>query len=286
MTDIRRITPLEYGEARALWDVCFPEDAPYYSEWYFRRKTNVEYVLAAFEGGRMVSDLHAIPYDISIGGVKKRAAMVAGVATLPEFRHRGLAGAVIRQAHAELLASGVDCAILKPDVDFYRQFGYIPFSYHDEYSLSADQVAVPPAALHEPDETELLRIYSSFAKRFEGMMARTKGDMSTALEEAKLTGFAASSGAAYALAGETAEGLDISELAGDGIAPLVSALAKKYGRVSFRLPRGLDAGLPGKTGEMLFSMLCPLDTGSLLSGTGISSLAELLSRPCCTLEFC
>ena len=287
MVEIRHIAPGEYELARGLWDACFPEDASGYSEWYFKNKTKREFVLAAFENGEMLSALHAIPYGLSFSGKDKRCAMIAGVATLPARRHEGLAGALIRSCHEELRSAGVCAAVLKPDVDFYAQFGYLPFAWHDEYFLTRAMAAgMPKAELHSPSPDEMLAIYGPFAARYEGMMLRSAADMETALEETALFGFAACSEGAYALCFPQDNGVYVQELAGNSPLPLVAALAEEYGGATFRLPRG--TGLPGLLPEraFMFSMLCPLDEGALVRGTGAKSAAELLSRNCSTLEFC
>ncbi len=287
---LRPITEEEYEEARALWDVVFPEDALGYSAYYFRARTRPAYVLAAFDGERMVGDLHAIPYPLRFGDTVKPCAMVAGVATLPEYRHKGIAGSLIRFAHERLREEGAAAALLKPDVDFYAQFGYLPFAYHDVYEMDAEKAAgMHKSAPHEPDPAAMLAIYEDFAKDFTGMMARTRRDMKAYIEEARLSGFAAADAAAYALCAREDDGVSVTELVGKNPLPLVCALAEEYGRAEFRLPSAMRIeGLAPKR-RMMFSMICPLDEEKLLSGTGASGVRALLdgeTGSCCTLEFC
>ena len=92
---IRHIGADEYGEAKRVWNICFPEDASGYSDYYFARRTRPEYVLAAFYEGKMIAALHAIPYPIMLGGETKNCVMIAGVATLPEYRHHMAAAQLI-----------------------------------------------------------------------------------------------------------------------------------------------------------------------------------------------
>jgi predicted acetyltransferase len=287
---LRHIRKEEYETARMLWDVVFPPDAFGYSAYYFKNRTKPEYILAAFDGDRMVGDLHAVPYPLRFGKTVKPCAMVAGVSTLPEYRHRGIAGSLIRYAHEELRANGVAAALLKPDVDFYAQFGYFPFAYHDEYALSAAQAApMRKNALCEPDPTGMFAIYDAFAAGFAGMMDRNLHDMALYLEEAKLAGFAVTDGEAYALCGVTEDGVEASELVGRNLLPLVAALAERYGKIRFRLPASMRVEGLEPASRMMFSMLCPLDEQQLLEGTGVGDVDALLKGeigPCCTLEFC
>ena len=198
---VRPITPEEYAAAQAVWDACFPEDAAGYSDYYFACRTKPAYVLAAFlEDGRMAGALHALPYPLCFGTQVKRCAMIAGVATLPEQRHKGIAAALIRTAHARLAQEGVCAALLKPDVDFYAQFGYRPFAWHEQFRVEAGELAVPEPALHTPSAEEMLACYDALAAEYNGMMVRTVRDMELMRKEtAVLGGEAFAAGGAYAL---------------------------------------------------------------------------------------
>lgn len=288
---VRPITPEEYAAAQAVWDACFPEDAAGYSDYYFACRTKPAYVLAAFlEDGRMAGALHALPYPLCFGTQVKRCAMIAGVATLPEQRHKGIAAALIRTAHARLAQEGVCAALLKPDVDFYAQFGYRPFAWHERFRVEAGELAAPEPALHTPSAEEMLACYDALAAGYNGMMVRTVRDMELMRKEtAVLGGEAFAAGGAYALCLAEEGGAELTELAGRNAMPLVCALAARFGAVRFRLPYGASPeGLP-KGERMMFSMLCPLNREALLAGSGAESMEELLSgakKANCTLEFC
>lgn len=288
---VRPIAPSEYAAAKAVWDACFVEDAAGYSAYYFAQRTRPEYVFGAFlPNGNMAGALHALPYPLRFGETLKRCAMVAGVATLPAYRHRGIAAALIRAAHEHLAQTGVCAAVLKPDVDFYAQFGYRPFAWHERYRVAAGQLPAPSVALHVPQAAEMLQSYDAFAANYNGMMARTVGDMELLLQEtAVLHGEALAAGGAYALVVPEEGGAVAAELVGQDVLPLIAALADRFGSIDFRLPKGMRLpGLPA--GEPLrFSMLCPLDAASLLAGTGMKTVDALLAgaqKPNCTLEFC
>lgn len=287
---LRPIEPREYESARALWDIVFPEDAGGFSAYYFRARTRPEYILGAFDGQTMVGGLHAVPYPLRFGKNVVPCAMVGGVATLPAYRRRGIAAALIEMAHARLLAQGIPAALLKPDAHIYERFGYLPFAYHDEYELSAAQAAAfPQSPPFEAEPSQMLTIYDAFAKNYAGMMARTERDMALYREEAQLSGIAVTDGQAYALAAAGESGIDVLELVGEDPLPLVAALARSYSAARFRLPAGML--LPGLAlaSRMMFSMICALDEAAFCKASGAASMRALLAGelgPCCTLEFC
>ncbi|MBS6323012.1 MAG: hypothetical protein KH409_03355, partial [Clostridium sp.] len=103
-------------------------------------------------------------------------------------------------------------------------------------------------------------------------------------------GFAYSDGKAYALLNETDGGANVYELVGTDTAGLLSSLAEEFGALTFRLPRDTIPSLPAmRTGEIMFSMICPLNEDILLKNTGAQSAEELAGGGygrVCTLEFC
>lgn len=288
--ELRQIREEEYATARMLWDIVFPDDAHGYSAYYFAKRTCPNCIFAAFDGQKMVAPLHAIPYTLRFGQTVKPCAMVAGVATLPEYRHQGIAGSLIRFAHKKLRQDGVVAAILKPDVDFYAQFGYLPFAYHNVYEWSHEQAfSAEKSFLQEPTAERMLQVYNAFAESFTGMMKRTAHDMALYLEETELSGFAVTDGCSYALCAHSDGGVEAAELVGENPLPLLAALTERYERIRFRLPASMHLTGIQPEFRMMFSMLCPLDEQALLYGTGASSIKTLLDGeigPCCTLEFC
>lgn len=287
---IRHINAEEYAEARQIWDECFPEDASGYSAYYFDKRTRIENVLAAFDGENMLAALHAIPYKMRIGETIKNAVMVAGVATREKYRGQGIASELIMACHEEQRLLGTAAAVLKPDVDFYTRLGYVPFALHDEYRLNWLDAGYT-APIHAAEAEELLKIYSEYAQSFVGMMVRSKADMEAYIEETRVCGgHAYSTGKAYALLNPTEYGADIYELAGEDKHTLINALAEEFGSVSFRLARTEAPDTAAvKTGECVFSMICPLNEALFIEDTGAKSAKELINGvllPANTLEFC
>ena len=282
----RKIIPAEYEKAKALWNVCFPEDAGGYSDYYFRELTSPDYVFAAFDGEKMVSALHMIPYALSFEGIIKPCVMIAGVATVPEYRMCGIAGTLIRVVHENAGFLGAVAAVLKPDADIYAGFGYVPFAYHSKYVAEKNEIG---SALKSVTPEIMLGIYNEFARNYNGMMVRSVADMTAYLKEAELFGFAVcdESEETYALCWEGDDGISVAELVGKHPEELAKSIAAKGKNVEFRLPADMTAGSGGE--KFMFSMICPLNETELLRGTGANSLEELINnknKPPLTLEFC
>ena len=89
---------------------------------------------------------------------------------------------------------------------------------------------------------------------------------------------------------EPAGGAIVFEWVCTDTAGLLSSLAEEFGALTFRLPRDTMPSIPAmRTGEIMFSMICPLNEDILLKNTGAQSAEELAGGEygrVCTLEFC
>jgi predicted acetyltransferase len=74
--------------------------------------------------GKMVATLNLIPVRWSIGGIPLRVAEMGHVATLAEYRHRGLQRMLANEFHKEVERQGYDVCAIEGIAYFYRQFGY------------------------------------------------------------------------------------------------------------------------------------------------------------------
>jgi len=82
--------------------------------------------------GKIVSCLILIPVQWSIGGIPLKAAEMGNVATLPEYRHRGLIRRLVAEFHKRIADKGYDLSVIAGIPYFYRQFGY-------EYAIPIDE---------------------------------------------------------------------------------------------------------------------------------------------------
>jgi predicted acetyltransferase len=82
--------------------------------------------------GRMVATLNLIPLNWNIGDISLKVAEMGCVATLEEYRNRGLMRRLVNEFHKEIAEQGYDLSVIEGIPYFYRQFGY-------EYALPLDE---------------------------------------------------------------------------------------------------------------------------------------------------
>jgi predicted acetyltransferase len=82
-------------------------------------------VLGAFEEGTLLASIHLYDFRQMLRGVPRTMGGVAGVASYPEARRRGLVRDLMHAAIAEMHQRGTACSMLHPfRVSFYERFGY------------------------------------------------------------------------------------------------------------------------------------------------------------------
>lgn len=111
---------------RALWEKVFSEDTEEFLRYYFREKiTDARIHVLKDDNGRLVSMVHANPYDVMMHGVRRRAYYIVGVATLEPYRHRGCMAFLLQKAVLQAKSEGCPFVFLMPaDAAIYEPFGF------------------------------------------------------------------------------------------------------------------------------------------------------------------
>ena len=110
---------------KRLWIKCFGDEETFIDSFligHYSRKR----MLAAEEDGRLAAMLHLIPFESELG----RTTYIYGVATDPDYRGRGLASGLMREAMRRIAEEGADAAILIPSHESLKDF-YAPFGFED-----------------------------------------------------------------------------------------------------------------------------------------------------------
>jgi predicted N-acetyltransferase YhbS len=125
--EIRALQPREQAACISLWRAVWPGD----NEAYFRRyfEGDVEwlpyYTQVAVDGGRIVSAVHVCKRTVACGDFRLQMGGVANVATLPEYRGRGLNRACLRAAIGVMEADAMDFALLFTGINgYYAKEGF------------------------------------------------------------------------------------------------------------------------------------------------------------------
>ena len=127
----------EEREIKRLWREVFGDEEALVDKFLINCRTHSDSYLH-YEDGQLVSMLHVVPFRSDSG---ERIAYVYAVATSPEWRHKGLASALMSEA-MEKLPHSFDRAVLIPSGDeaarFYERFGFVRTEIHVEFGTDFD----------------------------------------------------------------------------------------------------------------------------------------------------
>jgi len=136
-----------------------------------------ERVWAYFDNENLVSKMTILPFEAWLHGVKFKMGGIAGVATWPEYRRKGLVSGLLKHGLKSMREQGQTISILHPfSFPFYRKFGWETLTDFRKYELETNQLPVyPPYAgtiCRERNAAKLQEVYEPFAARYSGMLVR------------------------------------------------------------------------------------------------------------------
>ena len=110
---------------------------------------NYRHMVIAELEGQAVGTATAFPTQMWISGVPLQMGAVASVITLPAFRNRGVAAAMMQQLLENMARDGLAISVLFPFVQgLYYRCGYADAAVWHFYSIKADNLSVYAEAAH------------------------------------------------------------------------------------------------------------------------------------------
>jgi len=115
------------NKLKTIWKECFC-DTDACIDFYFARRYRSENTLVHREDGNTVAMLSLLPATVVTDYVALQAHYVYAVATLPEYRNRGIGAQLSVQADKRMKAEGDSLAVLAPASEslfnYYTRLGY------------------------------------------------------------------------------------------------------------------------------------------------------------------
>ena len=180
--EIIKLTAEQYQDSMELSMYAFQykikdEDIPKRKEMLKNHK-----ILGVYQQEQLAAKLHIIPLEIIMPGGPWKMGGIAGVATYPEFRRKGLVNALLKEALREIKEEGQIVSFLHPfDIAFYRKFGWEIFTENRQITIQCKDLQFVGKAngtinrfSKETHTREIEDIYHSYATRFTGMLARDR----------------------------------------------------------------------------------------------------------------
>ena len=122
---------LRYGklkdipELKKIWADVFKDSAEFIN-WFFEERFVPDLCYVCEENGKIVSCLYGYPITLNVKGVPVKTVSVSGVATLPEFRRKGIMKKLLKEYLGEIKEKGYPLVILTAEnPEIYKPLGFV-----------------------------------------------------------------------------------------------------------------------------------------------------------------
>lgn len=180
---IRKPQDIEAIAVRRMWESCFPEGGPHFTDWFFTRVYRSDCTLGLFEDGELLSNLQMIPYTLKLRGRSIPMDVLSGVATGDAYRNRGYAKALMIESLSHMVQRGLGFTFLYPfNHEFYKRLGWETCSTALEYLKPAAELpdALPAGwSVREAGRQDIplfAGVYDGFMDGRNCCSVRTKAD--------------------------------------------------------------------------------------------------------------
>ncbi len=122
---------LRYGklkdipQLKKIWADIF-NDSPEFINWFFESRFMADLCYVCEKDGEIISCLHGYPVTLNVRGVPVHAISVSGVATLPQFRGKGIMKKLLGEYLIKVKEKGYPLAVLTAvNPEIYKPLGFV-----------------------------------------------------------------------------------------------------------------------------------------------------------------
>ncbi|MFH2204170.1 MAG: GNAT family N-acetyltransferase [Elusimicrobiota bacterium] len=158
MSSIERARRRDSQELLRLWEDCILRNR--FDKGWNELQSHIfacesfdpyPHCLISKDAGKIMAAVAALPMTLRIGGIDVDAAVITGVATLPEARGRGHMRALMDAAHRSMSDADQPLGLLWGHRDLYHRFGY-------ELCGRKSKYYIPARKFSEPSSEQVCRI--------------------------------------------------------------------------------------------------------------------------------
>ncbi len=178
---IKRAERVHTSIIEEMWAVCFPQESVLYNDFFFRNYYSPKRTLIFSEDNRVKASLQRYPHEMMMNGRILQTSMIVGVATFPEHQGQGCMNKLMEKALDQIEHQELITWIQAYNPDLYKKFGFEMVIYHNELTITADQVKKisNKGCSYDVDSEAMMKLYASFVRHFNGFYIRDKAYFDT-----------------------------------------------------------------------------------------------------------
>ncbi|AIQ65764.1 acetyltransferase [Paenibacillus stellifer] len=178
--EIRQLRAEEFDASVSLSEYAFQYKMSSEAREKAKAGFKPERVWGIFEDGELAAKFTLLPLETYIQGSSVPMGGIAGVATWPENRRKGLVARLLKYALEQMNEDGRPLSFLHPfSVPFYRKFGWELYCDYKKYTIPTGKfpakVQTEGSMVRDKGGVELLDgLYRRFASSYNGTLVRDK----------------------------------------------------------------------------------------------------------------
>ena len=171
---IEKATEERLEDIRQTWKLCFPDEDPRYTEYFFKNIYKPENCYLNVVEGKVVSTLVRNPHTIMFNDRVLATSMIVGCATLPSEQKNGYMKQLMETVIDACENSELITLIQTENPELYEPYGFRNIYRRKDYILERKDVKSITnfGCAYEPSPIDLLKVYSAFIRRFNGFYPR------------------------------------------------------------------------------------------------------------------
>lgn len=176
-------------EIYELWKMLYPDQKRNDLDFYVKNICNAANSIVAIQDNRIISTLVMREHAMMFAQRKLRVSFISGIATTPDYRRRGhmreLMNSALDEAEHNHLITFVEA--FNPRI--YERFGFEVVCSQKTYSIHRKflhNVNVQGVS-HTYTADDLMELYKSFTKHFDGWFIREREDFTLFIEHSKIS---------------------------------------------------------------------------------------------------
>lgn len=163
---------------KEVWLACFPNENKRFIDYFFNSVFIPENTIVHIEDSKAVSCVSRVFSEVMINGRVLKTSTIIGAATLPRYQGRGYIKNIISTMCSHMDHSELISFATTKNPDLLENFGFRTIYRRNKYEITRDHVQriTNDGCVFDPSSSDMLSLYSTFMKRFNGYKVRTLDD--------------------------------------------------------------------------------------------------------------